>query len=126
MKQILTIKNTTQGEVADRLKLFFSLDFRNRRDYDLHLDNDSLKAKEVFRTSPLLLVVHIVLTLISFGLWIIVWLLIEINGRLQLQKVHVDLIPSSVEAGTIEVRLTGSDSWVQTTEAYIRRSLGGK
>ena len=66
-------------------------------------DNGSIEAKEVFRTSPLLLVVRIVLTLVTLGLWIIVWLLIAINGRLQLQKVHVDLISS--ETGTVEVRL---------------------
>ena len=121
MKRTLTIENTTKSAVMETLEQFFSLDFQNTRDCDLYFDNGSIEAKEVFRTSPLLLVVHIVLTLVTLGLWLIVWLLIEINGRLQLQKVHVDLIPG--EAGTVEVRLTGSDSWVQTTQAYIRRTF---
>jgi hypothetical protein len=68
-------------------------------------------------------VVHIVLTLVTLGLWIIVWLLIEINGRLQLQKVHVDLFESEGDDGRTIVQITGSDSWVQATEAFVRRNL---
>jgi hypothetical protein len=124
MKRTLTVENTTQSKVMEKLEEFFSLDFQNTRDCDVYFDDGSIEAKEVFRTSPLLLVVHIVLTLVTLGLWIIVWLLIEINHRLQMQKLRVDLIPSESSASTVEVRLRGSEAWVQTTQAYIRRQFG--
>jgi hypothetical protein len=121
-KRTLTIENTTQSAAMETLEQFFSLDFQNTRDCDLYFDDGSIRAKEVFRTSPLLLVVHIVLTLVTLGLWLVVWVLIELVQRGQREKVNVVLIPTS-EAGVIDVRITGSNSWVQTTQAYIRRTF---
>jgi hypothetical protein len=104
----------------EELRQFFALDFRSGRDYDLEYTDWGLKAKEVFRTSPLLLVVHIVLTLLSLGLWLIVWILVEVIQRAQIQRVSVDLFED--DEGFF-VQITGSDSWVQPTEAFVRRNL---
>jgi len=122
MKRTLTIENTTQSAVMEKLDEFFNLEFRSTRDCDIYVDNGSILAREVFRTSPLLLVVHIVLTLVTLGLWLVVWVLIELVQRGQREKVEVALFPierSPSEVGTVEVRLSGTDGWVQTTKAYI-------
>jgi hypothetical protein len=96
-------------QAMEALRQFFALDFRTGRDYDLDYSDWGLKAKEVFRTSPLLLVVHIVLTLVSLGLWLIVWILIELVQRAQIQKINVALFQEEDSEAYI-VQLTGSDS----------------
>jgi len=109
-------------QAMEELRQFFALDFRTGRDYDLVYSDWGLKAKEVFRTSPLVLVVNLVLTLVTLGLWLIVWILIELVQRGQIQKISVDLLQEEDSEAYI-VQLTGSDSWVQTTEAFVRRNL---
>ena len=109
-------------QAMEELRQFFALDFRTGRDYDLHYSDWELNAKEVYRISPLLLVVHIVLTLVSLGLWLIVWILIELVQRAQIQRINVALFQVEDREACI-VQLTGSDSWVQTTEAFVRRNL---
>ena len=69
--------STSPDEAMEALRQFFALDFQIGRDCDLEYFDWGLKAKEVFRTPALLLVVHIVLTIASLGLWLIVWVLIE-------------------------------------------------
>jgi hypothetical protein len=66
-------------KAKEELDQFFALDFQNGRDCTLRYFDDGIKATEVIRTSPLLLVIHIVLTIISFGLWLVVWFLIDAN-----------------------------------------------
>ena len=125
MKQRIPI-TVSPEQAMEELRWFFALDFRTGREYDLYYSDWGLKAKEVFRTSPLLLVVHIVLTLVSLGLWLIVWILIELVQRAQIQKISVDLridLFQEEDSEAYIVQLTGSDSWVKTTEAFVRRNL---
>ena len=107
----------------EELRQFFALDFRTGRDYVLYYGSEwELYAKEVSRTSPLLLVVHIVLTLMSFGAWLIVWILMVLVQRRQRKSIDVALFEEEDSDGYI-VQLSGSVSWVQTTEAFVRRNL---
>ena len=120
MKQRIPI-TVNPEQAMEELRQFFSLDFRTGRDYDLHYVSEwELNAKEVYRIPPLLLVVHIVLTLVTLGLWLIVWILIELVQRAQIQRINVALFQ---EEEVNVVQLTGSTAWVQTTEAFIRRNL---
>jgi hypothetical protein len=110
-------------QAMEQLRQFFALDFRTGRDYDLYYDSEwGLYAKEVYRTAPLLLVVHIVLTVVTFGVWLIVWILIELVQRGQRMSIDVTLFEEENSDGYI-VQLSGSVPWVQTTEAFVRRSL---
>jgi hypothetical protein len=105
-------------QAIEELDQFFALDFQTNRDCTLRYFDDGIKAIERTQTSPLLLVVHLALTLFTFGLWLIVWVLVATMGPRQ--KVRVRLIQ---EEDKITAELSGSDSWVQTTEAFIRRNL---
>ena len=82
--------------------------------------DDGIRAIERTKSSPLLLVIHLALTLFTFGLWIIVWVLVDTLRYTNKQKVRVKLLQGE---NTITAELSGSDSWVQTTEAFIRRNL---
>jgi len=105
-------------QAIEELDQFFALDFQTNRDCTLRYFDDGIKAIERTQTSPLLLVVHLALTLFTFGLWLIVWVLVATMGPRQ--KVRVRLIQ---EEDKITARVSGSDSWAQTTEAFIRRNL---
>lgn len=62
------------------------------------------------------------LTLFTFGLWLIVWFVVATMRESTRQKVRMRLIQ---EKDKITAELSGSDSWGQTTEAFIRRNLKG-
>jgi hypothetical protein len=109
-------------EAMEELRQFFALDFRTGREYVLRYSEWGLQANEISARSPLLLVVHIVLTVMSFGLWLIVWILIAIAQRRNLKSIDVALFEEEDSDGYI-VQLSGSVPWVQTTEAFVRRNL---
>jgi hypothetical protein len=73
-----------------------------------------------YGTAPLLLVAHLVLTRISGGLWIAVWVLLALRRRLQRRELEVVLLRD--EDG-VTVQVSGSASWGQATEAHVRRNL---
>jgi hypothetical protein len=107
-------------QAIEELDQFFALDFQTNRDCTLRYFDDGIRAIERTRSSPLLLVIHLALTLFTFGLWLIVWFLVATELVSNRQKVRVRLIQ---EEDKITAELSGSDSWVQTTEAFIRRNL---
>jgi hypothetical protein len=107
-------------QAIEELDQFFALDFQTNRDCTLRYFDDGIRAIERTQSSPLLLVVHLALTLITFGLWLIVWVVVATMRVSNRQKVRVRLIQ---EEDKITAELSGSDSWVQTTEAFIRRNL---
>jgi hypothetical protein len=118
MKRVVAI-DVSLEKAKDALEQFFALDFQDGRDCDLHYYDDGVEAKEVFRTSPVALVLHIALTLFTVGLWLVVWVLMELVQRGQIQSVRVQLVDNNGPAA----KISGSDAWVQTTEAFIRRNL---
>jgi hypothetical protein len=65
-------------------------------------------------------VIHLALTLFTFGFWIIVWVIVDTLRYTNRQKVRVTLLQGE---NTITAELSGSDSWGPTTEAFIRRKL---
>ena len=109
-------------EAMEELRQFFALDFRTGREYVLRHSEWGLQANEISASSPLLLVVHIVLTVVTFGVWLIVWILFAIARRRNLKSIDVALFEEEDSDGYI-VQLSGSVPWVQTTEAFVRRNL---
>ena len=107
-------------QAIEELDQFFALEFQTNRDCTLRYFDDGIRAIERTQSSPLLLVVHLALTLITFGVWLIVWVVVATIGESNKQKVRVRLIQ---EEDKITAELSGSDSWVQTTEAFLRRKL---
>src|SRR5215204_6393922 len=63
-------------QAIEELDQFFALDFQTNRDCTLRYFDDGIRAIERTQSSPLLLVVHLALTLITFGLWLIVWVVV--------------------------------------------------
>jgi len=59
---------------------------------------------------------------VTFGVWLIVWILIELVLRGQRKSIDVALFEEEDSDGYI-VQLSGSVPWVQTTEAFVRRNL---
>jgi hypothetical protein len=110
-------------QAIEELDQFFALDFQTNRDCTLRYYDDGIRAIERTQSSPLLVVIHLALTLITFGFWIIVWVIFNSWRRTNRRKVRVKLLQGE---NTITAELSGSDSWVQTTEAYIRRNLNGE
>jgi zinc-ribbon domain len=108
----------------EELDQFFALDFQTNRQCILRYYDDGIKAIEPVKPSAVALILHLVLTFVTFGLWIIVWIVISAVDRAHRQNVRVRLRVEENQAITAE--LSGSDSWVQTTEAYIRRNLNGE
>jgi zinc-ribbon domain len=109
-------------QAIEELDQFFALDFQTNRDCTLRYFDDGIRAIERTQSSPLLLVIHLALTLFTFGFWLIVWFVVATVRASNRQKVRVRLIQ---EEDKITAELSGSDSWVQTTEAFIRRNLKG-
>ena len=107
-------------QAIEELDQFFALDFQTNRDCTLRYFDDGIRAIERTQSSPLLLVIHLALTLFTFGLWLIVWFVVATMRVSNRQKVRVRLIQ---EEDKITAELSGSDSWVQTTEAFIHRNL---
>jgi hypothetical protein len=107
----------------EELDQFFALDFQTNRQCVLRYYDDGIKAIEPVKPSAVALILHLALTFFTFGLWIIVWIVINSLNRADRQNVRVRLRVEENQA--IIAELSGSNSWIQTTEAFIRRNLKG-
>jgi hypothetical protein len=110
-------------QAIEELDQFFALDFQTNRDCTLRYFDDGIQAIERTQSSPLLLVIHLALTLFTFGFSLIVWFVVAARRVSNRQKVRMRLIQ---EEDKITAELSGSNSWVQITEAFIRRNLKGE
>jgi hypothetical protein len=79
--------STTYEEAVEALSQFFTLDFQDgRKCLPLRYYDNSIKVMEDKSYSQGMLVAHIVLTLFSVGLWLLVWVPLEFYVRYVAQQ----------------------------------------
>lgn len=122
MKRKVVLEGVEAQWVIEELDQFFSLDFQARHECVLRYFDGGIKAIERVTYSPLLLVVHLALTLFTAGVWIMVWVLVDTHRYINRRKVQVKLLDGT---GDVTAEISGTTEWVNSTEAYIRRNLIG-
>jgi hypothetical protein len=116
--------SATHEEAIEALSQFFTLDFQAsgaNKCLPLRYYDNSIKVIEDKSYSQGMLVAHIVLTLFSVGLWLLVWVPLEFYGRyMAAQNVQVWITAGE---DSLVANIKGSDGWVQITEVFVRRNL---
>src|SRR5215210_4911204 len=79
-------------QAIEELDQFFALDFQTNRDCTLRYFDDGITAIERTKSTPLLLVIHLALTLFTLGLWIVVWVIVDTMRYANRQKMRVKLL----------------------------------
>ncbi len=115
MKTTMTIDNMSKAETLDELDQFFALDFRRGT---LKRYGDGIKCIARFSFNPGLLCLHAVLAVCTFGVWLVPMAIMELSGYHTRKYVRVWLL---AEDDTLTATLRGTPSWVQTTQARLRR-----
>jgi hypothetical protein len=120
----ILIPGMTPPEVLEYLRQYFSLDFPNSVSGNLEFAqmDDGFEVWEDSGSAGLL-IVHLVLTVITFGLWLVVWIPMAMSREANRNKVGVHIEASGAEAGGTLVWLEGSDTFKRIVESHLRRQL---
>lgn len=116
MKIEQRVKDMTYEETIEELDGFFNLDFGKGT---LKRCPDGMKCISRWSFNPWMFFMHLTLTLLTLGAWLVVMLGMEIAGRHTRKYVRVWVTED--ENGVL-VTLRGITSWVQATQSFLRRS----